>query len=88
MFPDADFKFFLTADIHERAARRKGQLDALNKTVAYEDILAQISLRDEADSKRTLSPLGPASDAVVIDTTGLMIDDVLKKILTLIKIRQ
>ena len=88
VFPDADFKFFLTADIHERAARRKGQLDALNKTVAYEDILAQISLRDEADSKRTLSPLGPASDAVVIDTTGLMIDDVLKKILTLIKIRQ
>ena len=80
VFPDANFKFFLTAGIQERAMRRKKQLEASDEVISYEEILDQIGARDDADSTRALSPLSPASDAVVIDTTDLMIDDVLKKI--------
>lgn len=85
VFPAADFKFFITADASERAMRRKRQLDAMGIAADYTEILAQLEARDAADSTRTLSPLKKASDAVVIDTTGLTIKDVLDRMLLLME---
>ncbi|MGQ9500354.1 MAG: (d)CMP kinase [Dissulfurimicrobium sp.] len=85
VFPSADFKFFITADAPTRAIRRKKQLEMMGRVADYDEILAQIETRDMADSTRTLSPLKKASDAVVIDTTGLTIKSTLEHILFLIE---
>lgn len=80
VFPDAPLKIFLTADAMERAKRRHKQL--INKGVAvnlpalFEDIKA----RDERDTNRVHSPLKPADDAVIIDTSDMVIDQVLETV--------
>lgn len=83
VFPSADFKFFITADASERAMRRKKQLEAMGRIADYNEILAQIETRDLADSTRKLSPLKKASDAVIIDTTGLSVRSILDRMLLL-----
>jgi cytidylate kinase len=85
VFPSADFKFFITADASERAMRRKKQLELMGRVADYDEILAQIEARDRADSTRKLSPLKKASDAMVIDTTGLAIKDILDRMLILME---
>ena len=84
VFPDAPYKFFLTASPEERARRRKRQLEMQGKDVSYEAILLQIRERDEADSKRAIAPLQMAPDATLVDTTQLEIEDVIEKILRVI----
>lgn len=83
VFPDAAIKVFLTATAEERARRRYKQLMEKGNDVNLAGLLADIKARDERDSSRSLSPLKPAGDAVVIDTTGLDIDQVVEKLLTL-----
>ncbi len=73
--PDAALKIFLTADPAERARRRAAQLGADPETV-----LAEQAVRDERDSARADSPLRPAADAVVLDTTGLALEQVVAQI--------
>ena len=85
VFPSADFKFFITADASERAMRRKKQLEAMGRIADYNEILAQIETRDLADSTRKLSPLKKASDAVIIDTTGLSVRSILDRMLLLME---
>ncbi len=77
--PDADFKFFVTADVEIRAQRRFSQL----KT-SYEEILAQLKKRDENDLNRTDSPLKIAEGAVVIDNGKLSIEEGFQKIINVI----
>jgi cytidylate kinase len=77
--PDATLKIFLTADPRERARRRAAQLGADIRTV-----LAEQTMRDERDSTRTHSPLAPAHDAVTLDTTGLGVDEVVRRIAALV----
>ncbi len=77
--PDADYKFFVTADVEIRAKRRFDQL----KT-SYEEILSQLKKRDENDLNRTDSPLKIAKDAVVIDNGNLTIEKGFQKILAII----
>jgi cytidylate kinase len=76
VFPDAKYKFFLDATPGERARRRQDQLLQNGQKVGYEAILAQIKKRDEDDSSRSLAPLKPAADAVVIDSSEMSIDGV------------
>jgi cytidylate kinase len=73
--PDAALKVFLTADPHERARRRAAQLGADVDTV-----LAEQTMRDERDSTRAHSPLQAAPGAVVLDTSGLGVDEVVQRI--------
>jgi len=82
VFPMAAHKFFLTASAGERARRRKRQLRNQEKEVTYEEILARIEARDRADSTRSIAPLQAAHDCIVIDSSDLTVEDVLKKILS------
>ena len=85
IFPDAQYKFFVTATPEERARRRMAQSGEVAAGADFEAILAEIKERDERDSTRKIAPLKPADDAVVVDTTGLSIDDVVRKIVALIQ---
>ena len=82
IFPEAQFKFFLTAQDEERARRRFLQLQqATNVQANMDEILHEIKLRDERDRTRTASPLKPAADAIHIDTSHLSIEQVLETVL-------
>ncbi len=83
VFPDATLKVFLTASADERAQRRYKQLIAKGIDVILCDLLKDIQARDERDSTRILSPLRPAEDAIIIDTTNLSIDQVVEQIMNL-----
>lgn len=76
VFPEAKYKFFLDATPVERAKRRQKQLLEQGQRVEYEELLAQIQKRDRDDSSRSLAPLKPAPDAVVIDSSQMSIDEV------------
>ncbi|HNZ82265.1 MAG TPA: (d)CMP kinase [Sedimentibacter sp.] len=80
VFPDADYKFFITASLEERAKRRYAQLIAGNINAEYENVLRDMIDRDENDSKRQFSPLKPAEDAIIIDTTKMDLSEVTKTI--------
>jgi cytidylate kinase len=80
-FPDAHVKFFLTADIEERSRRRHQELVNAGKTIEFAEIRAAIEERDESDTSRTVGPLKPADDAVIVDTTKLTINEVLGQLL-------
>lgn len=84
VFPDAGVKVFLTASPDERAERRYKQLIAKGIDVKIGDLLADIKARDERDSSRAVAPLRPADDAVILDTSGVSIQQVLDKVLKLI----
>ena len=84
-FPNADFKFFLTADLSERARRRQKQLTANGKQPNLEKIRVEIKKRDTSDEQRTVGPLTPAPDATIIDTTDLDAKSVVEKMLEYIK---
>ena len=84
ILPDADFKFFLTANIKTRAKRRYLELKKLNKKVRLKDVFSSIKQRDERDYKRKISPLKITKDAILIDTTNLTINECFKKIKSLI----
>ena len=85
---DADLKIYLDASPEERARRRHGELLARSAAgadvPAYEEVLAGVRQRDATDSGRATSPLRPAADAVILDSTGLPIDAVLERIAQLI----
>ncbi|MDZ7831699.1 MAG: (d)CMP kinase [Desulfobacterales bacterium] len=75
VFPDADFKFFLMADLNTRAMRRYKEI--LEKSAqSFEAVAADMKKRDENDAARDAAPLKPAADAVVIDSTDLSVDAV------------
>lgn len=85
VFPEAPFKFFLDARPEVRAKRRELQLQAMGKPADYAEILAQIKARDDQDRNRAASPLAPASDAIIIDTSDIDVDQVFERILSRIK---
>lgn len=71
VFPDAEFKFFLDADVRVRAQRRYAELAAKKVSTTLNEVLEQLRERDTRDSGRALAPLMRANDAILIDTTGL-----------------
>ena len=85
VFPNADFKFFLIADITIRAKRRFADLRESNELLTMDELIESIRKRDELDSKRDISPLRQAKDAIVIDTTFLTIEQQVNKIVEIVK---
>ncbi len=85
VFPDAPFKVYLTASADERANRRLKQLQTQGSKGIILQILAKVKARDERDSSRKHSPLKPAKDALIIDTTELSIDEVVTQVIALIE---
>jgi len=81
VFPDSRLKIYLTASPEERAQRRYKQLINKGVSVNLRALLQDIASRDERDANRAVSPLRPAEDAVVIDTTSLTIEEVFKEVL-------
>ena len=81
VFPDAQYKFFLTATAEERAKRRVAELIEKGQDVDYEATLEDIKQRDYNDSHRKLNPLRKADDAIEIDTTDRTIEEVTQTIL-------
>jgi CMP/dCMP kinase len=84
-FPDAKFKFFLTADAGERGRRRKAQLLKSGIAADINKLVDDIQKRDSSDSQREVGPLKPADDAIIIDTTNLNFDQVVELLLEHIK---
>jgi cytidylate kinase len=87
VFPDAGLKIFLTASPEERAQRRYKQLINKGVSVNLRALLQDIASRDERDANRAVSPLRPAQDAVVIDTTSFNIEQVLATVLDHVRTR-
>lgn len=85
VFPDADIKIFLTASAEARAQRRYKQLVEKGEPVDINALIKDIQERDERDSKRTVSPLKPAADAILLDSTQMTIEEVLEAMLNLVK---
>ena len=84
-FPDADIKFYLAAETTERARRRQAELRAKGQEKSLEEIQSAIEARDKSDERRAVGPLKPASDAIIIDTTDLSIEEVVQKLLCCVK---
>ena len=85
VFPDADIKFFLDASVGERAERRLAEERANNPSAQYEQTLADITARDRRDTTRDDSPLVAAKDAIVIDSSGLSIAEVLQRMMEIVR---
>ncbi len=85
VFPDAEFKFFLDAEVKVRARRRFAELEAGGAHTTYEQVLAQLIERDRRDKGRELAPLRRAGDASLIDSTNLDVADVVALIKTRIE---
>ena len=81
VLPDARFKFFLDATPEERVRRRQKQLLEKGQKAEYKKLLSQIQKRDRDDSTRSLAPLKPAADAIIIDSSRMSIDEVVSFIL-------
>lgn len=75
--PDAPIKFFITADVAARAARRTKELQSRGFAITYETVYQDLEQRDARDSMRSAAPLKPATDAIVLDTTAMDADQVL-----------
>jgi CMP/dCMP kinase len=71
IIPDADFKFFITANTKTRALRRYKELKVSNKKISFNDILKSIKKRDKSDYNRKISPLKKTQDSILINTTNL-----------------
>ena len=71
IIPDADFKFFITANVKIRAHRRYKELKSLNKMISYQEVLKSIKKRDKSDFNREIAPLKKTKDSVLLNTSKL-----------------
>ena len=79
VFPQAECKFFLVAQPEERARRRQRDMAARGEDVAWDEVLNAQELRDARDRERDLAPMIPASDAIILDSTQLTMDQVVER---------
>jgi cytidylate kinase len=87
IFPNAFIKLFITASLEERAMRRYAEIESTDKAVDFQDIKDQIQKRDYTDINREDSPLIQAQDAILIDTSGKSIEDVLREVKNYLSLR-
>ena len=87
VLPDADLKVYLDASIEERAGRRHREFATLGRSATQQMVLEDLRRRDQIDSQRAVSPLRPAEDAVIIDTDGLSLQEVVQRVLALVEAR-
>lgn len=83
VLPDAELKVYLDASNETRAIRRQAELAQKGRVESLEQVRADLARRDEIDSGRAASPLRPAADAVILDTDGLALDDVVEQVVRL-----
>ena len=84
VFPNADYKFFLVADLEIRAKRRLVELEKIGEISSLSELKSDIQERDRLDSSREISPLVQAGDAIIINTSKLTIDEQIEKIVEII----
>jgi cytidylate kinase len=84
VFPDAELKLFMTADIMVRAFRRQQELLSNDKLVNLNEVLENIKKRDEIDTNRAESPLRKADDAVVVDTTNITVEEQVEDVIRMV----
>ena len=82
VFPEADVKFFLTADLKVRASRRHKELEEKKSPQKFEDVEKDMQRRDHNDSSRETAPLKPADDAVFIDSSESPVESVIEQMMT------
>jgi len=87
IFPNADIKFFVTASLDARTARRHAELLGRGEAISANDVRNDLVSRDEADANRKAAPLKPAGDAIIFDTTGLDADAAFRLALDMIRAR-
>ncbi len=87
VFPQAELKLFLTASAQERARRRFLELKQKGQDVSFEQVLQNVEQRDRIDSTRAVSPLKPASDAIIIDNTNLNIEEQFAVAVSILSVR-
>jgi len=80
VFPNADLKIYMVANVEERAKRRQRDLEKQGVKVTLDDVITDILERDQKDSKRNISPLRKAEDAILIDTSTLTVEEQVKTI--------
>jgi cytidylate kinase len=85
VFTDAPHKIFLTASADERARRRYKQLKAKGLAVKLSSLLSEIEARDQRDAARKVAPLKPAVGALIVDTTGMPVEDVVARVLAVVR---
>ena len=83
VLPEAPLKIYLDANEHERAHRRQRDRLARGETVSFDDVLSEIRHRDNIDSSRSIAPLKPAKDAILIDSSNLAVDQVIERVMQL-----
>lgn len=88
IFPDTRHKFFLTASVEERARRRAAQIEGRGERADPEQMRREVLERDRRDSERSVSPMRPARDAVVLDTDELTLEEVVEAVLSRIRSAQ
>ncbi len=87
VFPDAEVKIFLTANLEARAKRRAAELQAKGTSVELDRVMQEMAQRDKQDSERAIAPLKQASDAVLVDTSGMSIESVLDHLESIVRSR-
>jgi cytidylate kinase len=87
VFPDADIKFYLTASPEVRAERRFSETREQDSKLSFEATLAEMVKRDQRDTERVDSPLAIADDAVVVDSSGLTVEEVCERMLGVVRTR-
>ena len=88
VFPDADVKIYLDASAEERARRRAADPAHGGSAKALADVATALAARDQSDQTRAASPLTIAPDAILVDTTGVPVEDVVKRVLTIVRERE
>lgn len=83
IFPDAPLKIFLTASVEERAHRRHKQLNEKGVSANLDALFEELEQRDKRDRERTIAPLVPAADAIVVDSSAVTIDEVMMRVMGL-----
>ena len=87
VLPDAEAKFFLTAPPEVRARRRFDELAVRGKPVTFEETLAEVIARDRADTERPVAPLRCADDAVLVDSSGRPVDEIIEEMACIVEDR-
>lgn len=85
VFPDAEAKFFLTASVEVRARRRHAELVAAGRNVTFDETLADVVRRDAQDEGREIAPLKVADGAILVDSTGLSVDETIAKMIAYVR---
>jgi len=85
VLPHADLKLYLDASVEERAGRRHREFESLGRDLSHDEVLGDLRRRDQIDTERHVSPLRPAADAVIINTDGLTLEQVMARVIAIVK---